>query len=225
MDQTRNITKNSSAATKVDQFFQSYPQKTLKKGDILLHPGDNSSHIYFLKSGLVQEYLENLRGENLMLHFYRPGAFFAVKWIFTNGSNDLGYEIKSESVIFECPIGQFSEFIHKNPDVMWLFMEKLLGGLDLMMKRFGQIALDPSTAKLASILYFLATSFGKKEQNKIVITLPITHRELASWVGVTRETITMELLKMAKQGIVVKENKHLAVKNLKKLEDLVNSSN
>jgi CRP-like cAMP-binding protein len=56
--------------------------------------------------------------------------------------------------------------------------------------------------RLLKILMWLAQKFGRKVQEGELIELPLTHQELAEFVGTTRVTVTRFLNHFEKKGII-----------------------
>jgi CRP-like cAMP-binding protein len=58
--------------------------------------------------------------------------------------------------------------------------------------------------KLIYTLYFLCQRYGKSTEDSLRVEIPIelTHQNIASLVGLTRETTAMEMSKLKKEGVI-----------------------
>ncbi|MDP2637692.1 MAG: helix-turn-helix domain-containing protein, partial [Candidatus Levybacteria bacterium] len=68
-------------------------------------------------------------------------------------------------------------------------------------------------SKLASILLISAMEFGIAKNDEIEIQIPLTHKDIASLVGVTRETVSIELKKFDKKKYISYRKKKIVIKN------------
>ena len=71
--------------------------------------------------------------------------------------------------------------------------------------------------KVASILLICAERFGQKMAYGTLITIPLTHKNIANLVGITRETTSVEIKKFEKKGLIAYRGRLIVVKN----EDLL----
>jgi CRP/FNR family transcriptional regulator len=74
--------------------------------------------------------------------------------------------------------------------------------------------------KVTTVILTCAKRFGKKQKNgDLVIQILLTHKNIASLSGLTRETTTLEIEKLKKEKIITYKNRLLVIKNLAKLEE------
>jgi CRP-like cAMP-binding protein len=84
-------------------------------------------------------------------------------------------------------------------------------------------ALEQSRArdKLLHIFQYLSLRFGKPLDKTVFrIELRLTHQDIANLIGITRETVTAEISKLSKSGIVKSENLHYIVDTNKALRQV-----
>lgn len=63
-------------------------------------------------------------------------------------------------------------------------------------------ALDGIPARLDKLLVELSERYGREEPGGVLIDLNLPHREIASIVGSTRESVTVRLNAMRRAGII-----------------------
>ena len=74
--------------------------------------------------------------------------------------------------------------------------------------------------KLAKLLLEFAAG-GKETKEGTRIKLPLTHEEIAAFVGTTRETVTRTLSEFKSQNLVVLQGSTLLIHDRAALRDLV----
>jgi len=68
-----------------------------------------------------------------------------------------------------------------------------------------------ASARLAALLLELADTFGVRDSRGVILPLRLPHREIASLIGVTRETTTLALLALRRAGWVEVDGKRLVL--------------
>ena len=71
--------------------------------------------------------------------------------------------------------------------------------------------------RLAGLLLKLGEEYGSETGEGILIDLPLSRQELADIVGTSRETITRELKKMEREGMIVVDRRLITVRDFEKL--------
>ena len=87
-----------------------------------------------------------------------------------------------------------------------------------MATRVEGLTFDTAYRKVESLLLYFAKKFGEKKGKDTIIDYPLTHREIASWIGSARETVSLEIEKLKKNGIITVTKRTILIKDMKKLE-------
>lgn len=213
--------KNPSL-NKFYQFFSKYKPLNFKKGETLLRAGDPILGVYLLNRGFVRLFTVSSSGEELTLIIFKKGDLFPITWALTqdkvlNTQQDYYLEAMSPSELIRSPREEFLKFIRSDPEALF----ELTGGLS---KRFGgllirieSLVFGEAYSRIASILLLCAERFGRKVNTQIEIEVPLTHSDVASLIGVARETVSIELKKLEKMGLIGYRGRLLVIKNLRRL--------
>ena len=82
-----------------------------------------------------------------------------------------------------------------------------------------QLLLGDAKEKVGTTLFLLAKRFGEKNGGqKIIIMLPMTHQGIAGLSGLSRETTSLEMKKLEREGIISKHNRHIVINKMRKLK-------
>ncbi|MBI4100756.1 Crp/Fnr family transcriptional regulator [Candidatus Microgenomates bacterium] len=114
---------------------------------------------------------------------------------------------------------QFLDFIKANPDILFELTSRITVRLGGLLERMEYLVFGNAHQKVASILAICAQRFGRQEGGKTKISVPLTHKDIAALIGFTRETVSLEMKKLEKKGIISRRGQLILVKNSKKLED------
>ena len=67
---------------------------------------------------------------------------------------------------------------------------------------------------VAYIVGHCAQQFGTRKGNMVTIDLPLAHKDIASMVGLTRETVSLEMKKMEQLGVIEYKRNNITIKNI-----------
>lgn len=210
---------NQKLTQKIEFFFSRFPKKILKKGEVIVEAEETPEEAFYLKKGYVRAYAMSPQGIELTLHIFTPGSYFPMMFILNDLKNRYYFEALTQSEIFVIPKGKIISFLRKNPAVLEDLTSRLLRGLDKMTLRIEYLVYSSAKVRVSSALMFLARHFGKKEGTIIKISLPFTHREIAAFAGISRETVSRELEKLQEDNIIGYKKQFITIKYINKLRD------
>lgn len=217
---------NVSATQKINDFFSKFKKYQYKKGEIILRAGDTPQGVCFIDKGYVKDYAISKDGEELSLIILKPKDFFPLIWAINNTPREYYMEAITAVEAWRTSREKFLEFIKANPDVLLELTGRILTRFGGILQRMEYMAFGNAHQKVASILAILSERFGKKERKNIVIQVPLTHKDIAELLGLTRETASIEIKKLERKKIIAHRSRFIRVKDFKKLkeESLFNNS-
>lgn len=216
LDDKQKELKGMTKAT--DTFFSRFPTLQYKKGEVILRAEDPPSGVYYLKSGFVRQYIVNANGDMFVIHIYRPGSFFPLMWAVNNIPNSFYFEAMTQTVVHRAPKDPVIKFLRQHPDILFYTTQRLISGLHGLVSRIEHLVLDTAYMKTALLLLYLAQHFGKPADGGILLRVPVRHREIAAWIGTTRETASLQIEALKRRGILKTRGRQLIIPDLKLLE-------
>lgn len=205
------------ATQKINNFFSKFRKYHYKKGEVILRGGDVPQGVYFIHKGYVRDYSISKEGEELILIVFKPEDFFPMLWVFNNRPNTHYFEAMTAVELWRCPKEDFIAFIEANPEIFFELTSHIVLRLGGIMQRMEYLAFGNAHEKVASLLLILSERFGKKEGKNTVIKVPFTHKDIAMFLGVARETASIEIKKLERKGIIGHKKHLIVVRNVKKL--------
>jgi len=207
------IKADPKAVKNIDGFFAHYSSMTYKKGEFILRAEDMPYGVYYLKSGYVRQYLLSPSGETFIVHIYKPGSFFPLTWILNDTPNVYHFEAITPVTVVRAPKDVFLAFLKDHPDALFYATQRLTMGLSGFVSRVAQLILDDAYTKTILLLLYYAENFGETTQEGIALSIPLTHREIASWIGTTRETASLQVENLVKKGLLMTKGRVLIIKD------------
>ncbi len=207
-----------SAIDKLNNFLSQFEAFRYKKGETILRSGDTPPGVLFIKKGYVKDYSVSKEGEELTLIVFKPEDFFPMQWAINNRQNTHYFEAMSRVELCRIPKDKFINFIKNNPDVFLALTSHILLRLGGLLQRMEYLAFGNAYEKVASILAILAERFGKKEKKEIVIQVVLTHKDIADLLGMARETVSVEIKKLEKRGLIGYRGRLIRIRNVEGLQ-------
>ncbi|HET7098825.1 MAG TPA: Crp/Fnr family transcriptional regulator [Patescibacteria group bacterium] len=210
---------NNAVADRIKSFFSQFPVVRYKKGETILRANDLPHWVYYLSKGNVRFYSLNEEGRELTFNIFKPGTYFPIVWMIGNEPNIYFFEAVTPIELRRAPKEKVMEFIKADHEVLYELTQRLVRGLSGILVRMEYLMLTDAKRKITSTILMLAKRFGEKKKESILITLPITHQGIASLAGVTRETVSIEIKKLEKEGLIIKYGRLIAVTRIRKLKN------
>jgi len=205
---------------KLKAFFKQSKPLLYKKGEVILRGDEIPSGIFFLNRGYVKNYSFSENGDEFTFIIYRKNDFFPMAWTFNDTRKPYFIETITPCIIHKKNREEFLEFLNHNPDVLIFIIERLTKRFDGLLERMEHMAFGNAYKKVCSILFVLSERFGKEGKDKtVVIDMPLTHKDIANLLGVARETVSVEIAKMKKLGVIKNIGKHICITDMKRIKE------
>ena len=204
---------------KLGEFFYQFRQFHYKKGEVIIRPDGPPSGVFYLARGYVRLYALSESGQELDLIIFKPGDFFPMIWAFNDVNLTQYCEAMTAVEVTRCSKEEFKTFLQNNPQALWEVTSNILIRLRGLLERMEYMVFGNAYQKVASILVICAERFGIKQRNEILIRVPLTHKDIANLIGLTRETTSVELKKLERSGIISKKGGQFRIRNLEKLQN------
>ncbi len=181
------------------RFLQVYPVKVFLKGQTILLKGVEPTQVYVIKSGQVKVYDIGSNGIENIIEF--SGAMDELPLGFSIdkvNKTRYFYEAFTKCSIYCVPKTDYKNYM-SNSGASALRDLQERSAARLLSTQFHISALGQTRArdKLAFILLHLSDLFGVKQRHRPdSYKVAITQQELANFVGLVRETASLELKKL-----------------------------
>ena len=201
---------------KISDFFEQYPLRDYKKGQILIHADDDPDCVLQLVSGKVKQYDLTYRGEEIVLNVYKPPAFFPMSYALNRTPNEYFYEADSDLELRKAPFDEVTKFIKDNPEVLYDLLGRLYRGTDGLLRRMSHLMASTAKSRVINELIIECRRFGHEINGGCVIGL--NESDIGARAGLSRETVSREMSKLKCEELLSVINKHINIPDIEKLE-------
>lgn len=196
-------------------FFTKHTKLQYRKGEVVLRAGFSPPGIFYLTDGFVRMSLNGQNGEMLVLHVFKPGSHFPMPWAVNDTPNKYSFEAITPVEIYRAPKEDVLLFFRTHPAVSEVFLSRILRGLSGLTERMEYLILAPAYEKTVLLLLYYAENFSDRE--KRTFTIPLTHREIAAWIGTTRETASLQIEKLKRKKLIAYNRRTIMIPDIRLL--------
>lgn len=195
--------------------------KFLKKDETLFFKGDIGDSLYIIKKGKIKISIPTEEGEELIISIFSDGDFFGELSLLDKAPRSADAVAMTDTELLVLRRDVFYTYLFERKQAIEAIISTLCKRLRKTDDFLADLCYASVPKRLVKTLIELSERFGKKFDEKIILDLEITQGDLGAMLGVTRETVNRELMKLKLQGILTKEKKKIIINNFKKLLDLI----
>ena len=215
---------NKNKTKELDTFYKQFQIRHYKKGEMLIRADDDPQGIFCLTKGYVRQYVISEIGSELTHHIRKPVSYFPFVWAI-NGTPNLHYfEALTAVEVGRAPRDQVVDFIKDKPTLLFDLMSEMLEENAETLDRVEHLVFSDAYRKVISILLYIGKHFGEKIHGSIAIYYRFTQQDIATLVGVSRETASIQIVKLEKTGLIKRIDSLIILENVNKLEAELSSN-
>jgi CRP-like cAMP-binding protein len=168
----------------------------------LFRQGDVHDGIFLIESGRIRSYYVAPSGREVTLAYWFPGNFVGAPDIFGGGTHMWASSaVQRTSTIF-LPGPELRRLALGSASIAVALLDALSFKARCYSAMAQMLGTRSATERLEHLLVFLATVYGLKEPSGTVIAASLTHADLASLIGSTRQWVTVQLARLQERGVV-----------------------
>jgi CRP/FNR family cyclic AMP-dependent transcriptional regulator len=180
--------------------------RAFPKNAIMVSEGDDTDSLYVMLSGRARVYVSNAQGREVQLNTIGKGEYFGEVTL------DGGPRSASVMALEDCRCAvvkrtELLELVEREPEFALHMVRKLASRVRDLTENVRSLALMDVYGRVARLLLELA----ELKEGRLVIGEALTHREIASRVGASREMISRIFSDLTAGGYVGKENGRLVI--------------
>jgi CRP/FNR family transcriptional regulator, cyclic AMP receptor protein len=203
-------------ARDVDKLLLRASCKSVRAGRQIFQKDDPGDGLYGVLAGHIAFTVDSEDGRVLTLNVLGPGEFFGEIALLDGKGRSVAAEAREASELLCISRHEFLAFVHDRPDMLLHIIGVLCGRIRLATQYIADTAFLDLHRRLAKQLLFLLDGNGQQQGD-----LKVSHAELASMLGVSRERVTRQLSAWSNEGILEQGRNRLAVRDRKALKQIV----
>src|SRR4030095_9343611 len=197
----------------VSQFAECSVMLDVRRRRFVYRAGDQADALYAIVSGRIKLCrLEPQTDREAVIDILPEGALFGESALYSRAGRQNCAVAYESCTLLKIPSDQFRIGMAAEP-MLHEYTFQLIGQrLEHAEQRLADFALNAIPARLDRLLADFSDRYGVRESAGVLIDIPLPHREIASIVGSTRESVTVRLNAMRREGTIEFVNRRILVK-------------
>jgi len=195
----------------------------VKSRQILWNAGDPAESVFWIRTGVVSLYRAGKGDRMTIIDFLTGGDVLAAEPFFLDGLHVVSAQTLVRCELLRIETTALREVAAQNP---------------LFSARFGTVLAKNSRfnaqwrtflmhrsvkSRVVGALLRLSGKFGTSQGDGVRLELALTHRQIASYIGATREAVSVAILQLKAEDLLHFEGKHAVLHDLKDVQELLSS--
>lgn len=186
--------------------------REVSRGNVILQPDEKPEMVYLIKEGRVKVSRYSPDGREQILTLLEPGDLFG-EFSLLGEREPVHVEAFEDALICALHRTDFIALIRSRPELMLHVMRLLADRLRQAEEEIADIVFRTVPGRLASLLLRLAEVYGESDGRGMRLALRLTHHDIASMIGATRETVTSTLSHFRDDGFIDVDHRHIIIKD------------
>lgn len=162
-------------------------------GSILFMENEPPRGVFLVCSGKVKLSVSSKGGKTLILQMAKPGEVIGLSASMSGAPYEVTAEILYPSQVVFIPREDFLRFVHRFPEACEAVIRQLNLQYGRACEQLRTIGLSTTAHEKLARLFLHWSSDEKQATEATQIKVPLTHEQIASCLGSTRETVTRTL--------------------------------
>lgn len=172
---------------------------SFQKGELMYRAGDRSDSLYIVNKGKMKIYRLSESGKEQLIRILQPGDFTGELALFRQGIHEAYAEAMENSQICQIKSEDLQPLLLKYPSISLKILSEFANRLDSAEKQTANVATEKVETRIAM---FLVECLEQNQSASNIIELPMSKKDLASYLGTTPETLSRRLREFEDAGYI-----------------------
>ena len=198
-----------------EELLRSMVKVHYKRKETVVKQNSLSSHLIFLRSGLIKIFTERRNDKNIILKLVAPNNFIGLSQLYSDVFNFTAVALKDCEVCL-LPKENFFQLLGRKPDLFNFFLESNSKYSDFLINKISSLGTKQMHGRLADVILYLCS----EEFNGTSVFEWITRKDIAEMSGMSPESAIRLLTEFKNDGLISTNGKLIDVNNVELLARL-----
>lgn len=192
-------------------------ERRYQSGAVIFHEGDPGEAVWWVRRGRVKVFRTAPDGREQIMQVWGPGSPFGLVVLLDQGPYPATAQAVDDCTVLMLPVQAVADLEGAIPGLRGLLTGEAGRRLRRIQERTHNLSVRSVAGNLAKLLLDMADS-GEQAPHGTVVAAGLTHQELGSMVGATRETVTRVLGDFRRDGAIANARNGIVIADRAKLE-------
>jgi len=199
--------------TEISRLKNLVVEKHFKKNQVILYEEDTPNYLYFIYSGKVKAVQLSADGHERVLAIRKKGDFFGEMAILDGMTAPATVVAIEDATVGFISKRDFESYLLQNREALMEIISLLCRRLRDAWLMIKVLSFEDAEQRIRVVLKNIGDQFGVKDPRGIIVTLKLTHKDIAEHANTARETVTRSLSRFVQSGeIEILEGKYILLK-------------
>ena len=189
-------------------------RKEYRRGQLIFHEGEPPRSFFLVVTGAVKIFRTGPDGRERVLHVVEAGDSFAEAAMFMETYPASAAALVSATTVVQVDKNGFKQLLVRDPKLSFKIMGALVKWLSLLRNALTDLTLKEAPARFASYVLSLPAGPG------LPIKIAISKTTVAQMLGMTKETFSRLLHRLAHHRILTYRGSQIRILNRARLEKI-----
>jgi CRP/FNR family cyclic AMP-dependent transcriptional regulator len=188
-------------------------KRHFSRGQVVLFEEDTSKFMYIIISGKVRVVQISEDGKEHILAIHKRGDYFGELALFDGKTAPATVIAMEDSEIGLLAKNDFDLLVLKNEKILFQLMTALCMRLRESWMMIKIMSFADAEERVRAVLNNLSRLYGVRDQRGVLVSLKLTHKDIANYASVSRETVTRLMNRFTREGeIEILEKRYILIK-------------
>jgi CRP/FNR family cyclic AMP-dependent transcriptional regulator len=192
-----------------------FTMQLLPKRSTFFDQGDANKVVFLIKTGRVRISRNTADGKEVTVAILGPGDMFGEDALFGGGERTTVATCMEETLICKAHADDLIGLLTNNSGLALNVAQMLSDRLGDASATIEDLAYAKISDRLVNLFDRLAGELGRATDDGMFLDVRLTHQDIASIIGSTRETVSLEMNHLVRAGQIKQEGGYITVLNRK----------
>lgn len=195
--------------------------RVLQKNEYIYRSMDSFTSVFAIRSGYVKTYQVTESGEEQITGFYFPGEIIGLDGI---GKNHYVNNAKTldSTALCEIPFSRFQELTMELPQLQTHFFQLMSQEITADQELITLLSKKTAEQRISTFLLTISARNSRRQLSAKSFSLPMSRTDMGNFLGLTVETVSRIMSKIAKAGLIKHHNKDIEILDIEQLKITAN---
>ncbi len=174
----------------------------LEKGEFFFHQDEQAIAFYIIVEGRVRLSQVTPEGHQVIIRFLGPGEGMGIIVVLSNTLYPLSAEVTADCTALKWDYHATVQLMEDFPQLALNGLRLVAGRFQELQNRYRELATERVERRVAHTLLRLARQTGKRNEQGILLDLPLSRQDLGEMTGTTLYTVSRILSKWEQEGLI-----------------------
>lgn len=191
---------------------------TVPKKKILFFEGEESNDIYLIRSGQIRLSKMTIDNRQFYLHIKQKDDIVGEFSLFNELKSNMTAETITDATLVRFNKQELEALFSQNGEIAIAFIKIFARNTQSTQAKFSDLLLYGKTGAMYSTLIRFANSYGIKTTDGIKINMKLTNKDIAHFIGTSRETVNRMLNDLRRDEIIDLKGGIITIKDMEYLK-------